>query len=60
MPVVRLQRRRRGDDAEDRRDHDQPITHTEAGYIDATGDERLLFLWPFYPWDVKRVLSKVA
>ena len=36
------------------------ITHTEAAYIiDATGHERALFLWPFYPQDVKRVLSKL-
>jgi cytochrome oxidase Cu insertion factor (SCO1/SenC/PrrC family) len=37
------------------------ITHTEAAYvIDATGHERALFLWPFYPQDVKRVLRSLA
>jgi cytochrome oxidase Cu insertion factor (SCO1/SenC/PrrC family) len=37
------------------------ITHTEAAYvIDATGHERALFLWPFYPQDLKRVLQQVA
>jgi protein SCO1/2 len=37
------------------------ILHTEAAYvIDATGHERALFLWPFYPQDVKRVLRALA
>ncbi len=37
------------------------ITHTEGAYIiDANGDERALFLWPFYPQDVKRVLRQLA
>jgi cytochrome oxidase Cu insertion factor (SCO1/SenC/PrrC family) len=36
------------------------ITHTEAAYIiDATGHERALFMWPFYPQDVKRVLGQI-
>jgi len=37
------------------------ILHTEAAYvIDATGHERALFLWPFYPQDLKRVLRELA
>jgi protein SCO1 len=37
------------------------ITHTEGAYIiDASGHERALFLWPFYPQDVKRVLRQIA
>ncbi len=37
------------------------ITHTEGAYIiDATGHERALFLWPFYPQDVKHVLGRLA
>jgi cytochrome oxidase Cu insertion factor (SCO1/SenC/PrrC family) len=37
------------------------ILHTEAAYvIDATGHERALFLWPFYPQDVKRLLRTLA
>jgi protein SCO1/2 len=37
------------------------ITHTEAAYvIDATGHERALFFWPFYPQDVKRVLRQLS
>jgi cytochrome oxidase Cu insertion factor (SCO1/SenC/PrrC family) len=36
------------------------ITHTEGAYIvDATGHERALFLWPFYPPDVMRVLRRL-
>jgi cytochrome oxidase Cu insertion factor (SCO1/SenC/PrrC family) len=34
------------------------ITHTEAAYvIDATGHMRALFIWPFYPQDLRHVLS---
>ncbi len=37
------------------------ITHTEAAYIvDATGHERALFLWPFYPQDVQRTLHQLS
>jgi cytochrome oxidase Cu insertion factor (SCO1/SenC/PrrC family) len=37
------------------------ITHTEAAYVvDGRGDERALFVWPFYPQDVKRVLRELA
>jgi protein SCO1 len=37
------------------------ITHTEAAYIiDATGHERALFLWPFYPQDVQRTLQQLS
>jgi cytochrome oxidase Cu insertion factor (SCO1/SenC/PrrC family) len=37
------------------------ITHTEAAYvIDASGHERALFLWPFYPQDVERVLQRLS
>ena len=37
------------------------ITHTEAAYIiDATGHERALFLWPFYPQDVERTLRQLS
>jgi cytochrome oxidase Cu insertion factor (SCO1/SenC/PrrC family) len=37
------------------------ITHTEGAYIiDASGHERALFLWPFYPQDVTRVLRQIA
>jgi cytochrome oxidase Cu insertion factor (SCO1/SenC/PrrC family) len=36
------------------------ITHTEGAYvIDASGHERALFLWPFYPQDVQRVLRQL-
>jgi cytochrome oxidase Cu insertion factor (SCO1/SenC/PrrC family) len=37
------------------------ITHTEGAYIiDRSGHERALFLWPFYPQDVKRALRRLA
>ena len=37
------------------------ITHTEAAFvIDATGHERALFLWPFYPQDVERTLRQIT
>ena len=37
------------------------ITHTEAAYIiDASGHERALFLWPFYPQDVERTLRELT
>ncbi len=37
------------------------ITHTEAAFIiDATGHERALFLWPFYPQDVERALRQIT
>jgi cytochrome oxidase Cu insertion factor (SCO1/SenC/PrrC family) len=37
------------------------IIHTEAAYIiDATGHERALFLWPFYPQDVERTLRQLS
>jgi cytochrome oxidase Cu insertion factor (SCO1/SenC/PrrC family) len=37
------------------------ITHTEGAYIvDSSGHERALFLWPFYPQDVRRVLRRLA
>ena len=37
------------------------ITHTEGAYIiDGHGDERALFLWPFYPQDVKHVLRQLT
>jgi protein SCO1 len=37
------------------------ITHTEAAYVvDPSGHERALFVWPFYPQDVKRVLHQLA
>jgi cytochrome oxidase Cu insertion factor (SCO1/SenC/PrrC family) len=37
------------------------ITHSEAAYvIDPSGDERALFLWPFYPQDIVRVLRQVS
>ncbi len=37
------------------------VTHTEAAYvIDATGHERALFFWPFWPQDVRRVLRRIA
>ena len=37
------------------------ITHTEAAYvIDSSGHERALFLWPFYPQDVVRILRRVS
>lgn len=37
------------------------ITHTEAAFIvDASGHERALFLWPFYPQDVERTLRQLA
>jgi cytochrome oxidase Cu insertion factor (SCO1/SenC/PrrC family) len=37
------------------------ILHTEAAYIvDATGHERALFVWPFYPQDVERILRELA
>ena len=35
------------------------VTHTEASFIvDASGHERALFLWPFYPQDVERALRQ--
>ena len=37
------------------------ILHTEAAYvIDATGHERALFVWPFYPQDVERTLRELT
>jgi cytochrome oxidase Cu insertion factor (SCO1/SenC/PrrC family) len=37
------------------------ITHTEAAYvIDATGHERALFVWPFYPQDVEHMLRQLT
>jgi protein SCO1 len=37
------------------------ITHTEAAYVvDATGHERALFVWPFYPQDVEHVLRELT
>ncbi len=37
------------------------ITHTEGAYIvDASGHERALFLWPFFPQDVERELRALA
>ena len=37
------------------------ITHVEAAYvIDATGHERALFGWPFYPADLRRELQKLG
>jgi cytochrome oxidase Cu insertion factor (SCO1/SenC/PrrC family) len=37
------------------------ITHSEAAYvIDPSGHQRALFLWPFYPQDVVRVLRQVS
>jgi protein SCO1/2 len=37
------------------------ITHIEAAYvIDATGHERALFGWPFYPGDLRHELQKLA
>lgn len=37
------------------------ILHTEAAYlIDASGNERALFVWPFYPADVEHELAKIA
>ena len=37
------------------------VTHTEAAFIlDASGHERALFLWPFYPQDVERTLHQLA
>ncbi len=37
------------------------ILHTEAAYIvDATGHERALFVWPFYPQDVERELRQLT
>ena len=37
------------------------ITHTEAAYvIDATGHERALFVWPFFPQDVEHVLRELT
>ena len=37
------------------------ITHTEAAFIiDASGHERALFLWPFYPQDVEHTLRKIT
>jgi cytochrome oxidase Cu insertion factor (SCO1/SenC/PrrC family) len=37
------------------------ITHTEAAYVvDASGHERALFFWPFFPQDVRRVLRQIA
>jgi cytochrome oxidase Cu insertion factor (SCO1/SenC/PrrC family) len=37
------------------------IDHTEAAYVlDATGHERALFVWPFNPQDLERVLRQLA
>lgn len=37
------------------------VIHTEAAYVvDRTGHERALFIWPFYPQDVLRVLRQLA
>ncbi|HZP72184.1 MAG TPA: hypothetical protein VFA97_02285, partial [Gaiellaceae bacterium] len=37
------------------------IVHTEAAYvIDARGDERALFLWPFSAQDVRATLEQLA
>jgi len=37
------------------------ITHSEAAYvIDATGHERALFLWPFYPQDLRHTLAQLS
>lgn len=37
------------------------ITHTEAAYvIDATGHERALFVWPFYPQDLRHTLAHLS
>ena len=37
------------------------ITHIEVAYvIDATGHERALFGWPFYPADLRHELQKLA
>ena len=37
------------------------ITHSEEAYVmDGSGHERALFVWPFYPQDVKRVLRQLA
>ena len=37
------------------------IAHTEAAFvIGATGHERAVFAWPFYPPDVERVLRQLV
>ncbi len=37
------------------------VTHTEGAYIiDATGHERALFLWPFWPQDVEHSLRELT
>jgi cytochrome oxidase Cu insertion factor (SCO1/SenC/PrrC family) len=37
------------------------ITHTEAAYvIDSTGHERALFVWPFYPQDLRHTLAELS
>ncbi len=37
------------------------VAHTEAAYlVDATGHERAVFAWPFYPQDVERVLRQLV
>jgi len=37
------------------------ITHTEAAYvIDSTGHERALFIWPFYPQDLRHTLAQLS
>jgi cytochrome oxidase Cu insertion factor (SCO1/SenC/PrrC family) len=37
------------------------IAHTEAAYIlDATGHERAVFAWPFYPQSVERALRQLV
>ncbi len=37
------------------------ITHTEAAYvIDSTGHERALFVWPFYPQDLRHTLAQLS
>lgn len=37
------------------------ITHSEAAYvIDSTGHERALFVWPFYPQDLRHTLAQLS
>lgn len=37
------------------------VDHTEAAYVlDATGHERALFMWPFNPQDLERLLRQLA
>ncbi len=37
------------------------VSHTAAAYIlDASGHERALFIWPFYPQDVEHELRRLA